>query len=128
MFQLLSVSRIASMLTSQWISLKNTLCFVAGSPVLSSVTSLIFSSHVFFSRSNRHANSVCTFRVTRSFSRELVTWLYLHIPEIFIRLLFLDRFWFVYIPVVSMAIFLCLAQFTVDHLSHPIVRALVFFS
>ena len=43
----------------------------------------------------------------------------------FVRLIFQDRFWFVYIPFVHKVKFL--AQFPVDHLSHPVISSLIFF-
>ena len=51
----------------------------------------------------------------------------LKVPENFLSLIFLDRFWFVHTPFVSMVKFELLAQFPVGHLSHPVVPSLVFF-
>ena len=51
----------------------------------------------------------------------------LKIPEVFVRLILLDRFWIVDIPFVRMVKFQFLAQFPVDHLVHPIASCLILF-
>ena len=58
-------------------------------------------------------------------NRDLVIHLYVKIPENFLRLIFLDRFWFVHIPFRSMVKIQSLAQFPVDHLSNPVMFCLV---
>ena len=50
---------------------------------------------------------------------------YLKIPANFMHLLFLDKFWFMHIPFVSMVKFLFLALFPVDHFSFPVILSLV---
>ena len=49
--------------------------------------------------------------------------LYLKIPENFMRLILLERFWFVHIPFGRMVKFQFLAHFPVDQLSHPIISS-----
>ena len=46
-------------------------------------------------------------------------------PKNFTRLILLDRFWFVYIPFDSIVKIQSLAQFPVNHLSHPVMLTLV---
>ena len=53
--------------------------------------------------------------------------LYLKIPESFMRLILQKGFWFVNIPFDSTVKFQFLAQFPMNHLSHPIVSSLAFF-
>ena len=54
-----------------------------------------------------------------SSGRDLVIRLYLKILEEFERLILLDRCWVVHIPFVRIVKLQTLAQFPVDHLSHP---------
>ena len=53
---------------------------------------------------------------------------FLKILQKFVCLLFLDRFWVVYIIIVRMVNFKFLAQFPVDHLPHPFVSSLTLFA
>ena len=53
--------------------------------------------------------------------------LYLKIPENFGRLILQDGFCFVHITLVCMVTFQFLAQFLVDHLSHPVLSRLILF-
>ena len=53
--------------------------------------------------------------------------LYLRIPEKFVRLIFQDRFWVMHLPFVPMMKSKFLAQFPVDHLSHPVVSSFILF-
>ena len=58
---------------------------------------------------------------------DLVICLYLKIPEEFVHLIVLDRFWVVHIPCVRIIKLQFLAQFPVDHLAHPVLPSLIFF-
>ena len=49
------------------------------------------------------------------------------IPEEFVCLILLNRFWVVHIPFVRMVKFQFLAQFQIDHLAHPVVSNLTLF-
>ena len=53
--------------------------------------------------------------------------LFLKISEKFVPRILQDWFWVVHIPFVRMIKFQFLAQFTVDHLVHPVVSSLIFF-
>ena len=59
--------------------------------------------------------------------QDWVIGLYLKVPVNFMRFIFEDRFWVVRIPPVRMVKFQFLAQFPVDHLSHPVVSGLILF-
>ena len=50
---------------------------------------------------------------------------YFKIPENFMSLIFLERFWFVLVPFGCMVEFKFLAQVPVDQLSHPIMPSLI---
>ena len=69
------------------------------------------------------------FTITKgwSFCRDQEICLYLKISDKFVRFLFLDGFCFVHIPFGSMVKFQFLAQFPMDHLSHPVVSSLILF-
>ena len=62
-----------------------------------------------------------------SSGRDLMIRLYLKIPEELASLILQDRFWVVHIPFIRMVKFRLLAQFPVDHLTHPVVSSLKFF-
>ena len=61
-----------------------------------------------------------------SSGRDHMICLYVKIPEKFVGLILQDRFWFVHVPFVRMDKSKFLAQFQVDHLSHPVVSSLIF--
>ena len=52
---------------------------------------------------------------------------YLKISEKFVCLVLEDGFWAVHIPLVRKVKFKLLAQFQVDHLSHPVMSSLILF-
>ena len=58
---------------------------------------------------------------------ELVTYLYLKIPEDFVRLIFQERFGVAHMPFVRMIKSKLLAQFPVDHHAHLVVPSLILF-
>ena len=53
--------------------------------------------------------------------------LYLKIPEELVRFILLDRFFVVHIPFIRMIKLQLLAQFSVDHLAHPVVSSFILF-
>ena len=53
--------------------------------------------------------------------------LYRKIPQNFMRLILLDRIWVLHIQFVRMVKFQFLAQFPMDHLTHPVLSRLILF-
>ena len=57
--------------------------------------------------------------------RDLVTRLYLKIPEKFVRLFLQERFWVMHIPFVRMVKCQFFARFPVDHLAYPVFSSFI---
>ena len=51
--------------------------------------------------------------------------LYVKIPQEFVRVVLLDSCWVVHVPFLRMVKFKFLAQFPVDHFTHPVVSSLI---
>ena len=63
--------------------------------------------------------------MVQSYGRDQVIGLYLKILEEFVGLILQEIFWVEHIPFARMVKFLFLAQFPVDHLTHPVVSIII---